>query len=74
MQFSKRISSLMEYFFQCLVSFPAFGGTKNHKHPEYKRIKQLKKSFEKQKMETHGKNLEKTKNKENLEKTHRESW
>ena len=71
MQFLKLIEYLMQYVFNVLLlsRWKPFGGTKGHKHPEYKRIKQLKKSFENQKeLENHLKTCRTQKNKK-LEKT-----
>ena len=49
-----------------------FDGTKGHKHPEYKRIKNLNKSFENQKeLENHLKTYRTLKNQKNLEKTNK---
>ena len=46
-----------------LSRWKPFDGTKGHKHPEYKRIKQLKKSFENQKeLENHLKTCRTLKN------------
>ena len=62
----------MQYVFNVLFlsRWKPFGGTKGHKHPEYKRIKQLKKSFEKQKeQENHLKTWRTLKSKKKLEKT-----
>ena len=56
----------MQYVFNVLFlsRWKPSGGTKGHKHPEYKRIKQLKKSFEKQKeQENHLKTWRTLKNK-----------
>ena len=53
-----------------LYRWKPFDGTKNHKHPKYKRIKHLNKSFENQKeLENHLKTCRTLKNKKNLEKT-----
>ena len=46
----------MQYLFNVLFlsRWKPFDGTKGHKHPEYKRIKNLNKSFENQKeLENH---------------------
>ena len=53
-----------------LSRWKPFDGTKGHKHPEYKRIKNLNKSFENQKeLENHLKTYRTLKNQKNLEKT-----
>ena len=70
---------ILSYFIECniylfnvlfLSRWKPFDGTKGYKHPEYKRIKQLKKSFENQKeLENHLKTCPTLKNQKNLEKT-----
>ena len=55
-----------------LSRWKPFDGTKGHKHPEYKRIKNLNKSFENQKeLENHLKTYRTLKNQKNLEKTNK---
>ena len=52
-----------------LSRWKPFDGTKGHKHPEYKRIKNLNKSFENQKeLENHLKTYRTLKNKKNSRK------
>ena len=55
-----------------LSRWKPFDGTKGHKHPEYKRIKNLNKSFENQKeLENHLKTYRTLKNQKKLEKTNK---
>ena len=64
----------MWYLFNVLFlsRWKPFDGTKGHKHPEYKRIKNLNKSFENQKeLENHLKTYRTLKNQKNLEKTNK---
>ena len=55
-----------------LSRWKPFDGTKGHKHPEYKRIKNLNKSLENQKeLENHLKTYRTLKNQKKLEKTNK---
>jgi len=55
-----------------LSRWKPFDGTKGHKHPEYKRIKNLNKSFENRKeLENHLKTYRTLKKQKDLEKTNK---
>ena len=64
----------MQYLFNVLFlsRWKPFDGTKGHKHPEYKRIKNLNKSIENQKeLENHLKTYRTLENQKKLEKTNK---